>query len=121
MAVSEMEIPAWLPIVLLLGLLLLLITGIVSIVTLKGFTSEKGVSDETIGGVKPKTTVQVLVLGDIGRSPRMQYHTLSIAKHGGRVDLIGYVGSCTSSFQSLAPLNGFHQSLSHTQIFSRIP
>ncbi|KAH8680604.1 family 1 glycosyltransferase [Xylariales sp. PMI_506] len=35
-------------------------------------------------------SVQVLVLGDIGRSPRMQYHALSIAKHGGRVDLIGY-------------------------------
>ncbi|KAI4601126.1 mannosyltransferase [Pestalotiopsis sp. 9143b] len=32
----------------------------------------------------------VLVLGDIGRSPRMQYHALSIAKHGGSVDLIGY-------------------------------
>ena len=39
-------------------------------------------------------TVQVLVLGDIGRSPRMQYHALSIAKHGGRVQLIGYLGMC---------------------------
>ncbi|KAF9890147.1 mannosyltransferase [Aspergillus nanangensis] len=38
----------------------------------------------------PKTTVQVLVLGDIGRSPRMQYHALSIAKGGGTVDIIGY-------------------------------
>ena len=37
-------------------------------------------------------SVQVLVLGDIGRSPRMQYHALSIARHGGRVDLIGYHG-----------------------------
>ena len=37
-------------------------------------------------------TVQVVVLGDIGRSPRMQYHALSIAKHGGRVFLIGYQG-----------------------------
>ncbi|CAO2652241.1 Nn.00g005240.m01.CDS01 [Neocucurbitaria sp. VM-36] len=35
-------------------------------------------------------TVQVVVLGDIGRSPRMQYHALSIAKHGGRVFLVGY-------------------------------
>ncbi|TAQ86451.1 hypothetical protein B7494_g5227 [Chlorociboria aeruginascens] len=40
----------------------------------------------------PKVSVQVLVLGDIGRSPRMQYHAMSIAKHGGRVDLIGYHG-----------------------------
>lgn len=37
-----------------------------------------------------RTSVQVVVLGDIGRSPRMQYHAISIAKHGGRVDLIGY-------------------------------
>ncbi|KAM0328155.1 hypothetical protein ACHAQA_005561 [Verticillium albo-atrum] len=34
--------------------------------------------------------IQVLVLGDIGRSPRMQYHALSIVKNGGRVDLVGY-------------------------------
>ncbi|KAI2606983.1 glycosyltransferase family 33 protein [Hypoxylon fragiforme] len=38
-------------------------------------------------------SVQVLVLGDIGRSPRMQYHALSIARHGGSVDLIGYLES----------------------------
>ena len=37
-------------------------------------------------------SVQIVVLGDIGRSPRMQYHALSVAKHGGRVHLIGYVG-----------------------------
>ncbi|KAI1374011.1 glycosyltransferase family 33 protein [Hypoxylon crocopeplum] len=39
---------------------------------------------------KESVSVQVLVLGDIGRSPRMQYHALSVARHGGRVDLIGY-------------------------------
>lgn len=42
---------------------------------------------------EPKISVQVLVLGDIGRSPRMQYHAMSIAKHGGRVDVIGYQGA----------------------------
>jgi beta-1,4-mannosyltransferase len=41
---------------------------------------------------KQARTVQIVVLGDIGRSPRMQYHALSIAKHGGRVFLIGYQG-----------------------------
>jgi beta-1,4-mannosyltransferase len=45
---------------------------------------------------EPKVSVQVLVLGDIGRSPRMQYHAISIAKNGGRVDLIGYQGKETS-------------------------
>ncbi|PWW76119.1 hypothetical protein C7212DRAFT_352197 [Tuber magnatum] len=34
--------------------------------------------------------VVVVVLGDIGRSPRMQYHALSIAREGGLVDLVGY-------------------------------
>jgi beta-1,4-mannosyltransferase len=38
------------------------------------------------------TSVQVVVLGDIGRSPRMQYHALSLAKHGARVDVIGFKG-----------------------------
>lgn len=42
--------------------------------------------------LEPEISVQVLVLGDIGRSPRMQYHAMSIAKHGGRVDVIGYQG-----------------------------
>jgi beta-1,4-mannosyltransferase len=39
-----------------------------------------------------RVSVQILVLGDIGRSPRMQYHATSIAKHGGQVQLIGYCG-----------------------------
>ncbi|XXG99489.1 U4/U6.U5 snRNP associated protein [Hypoxylon texense] len=39
---------------------------------------------------KESVSVQVLVLGDIGRSPRMQYHALSVARHGGRADIIGY-------------------------------
>lgn len=41
---------------------------------------------------RPRPSVQILVLGDIGRSPRMQYHALSIARHGGQVVIIGYKG-----------------------------
>ncbi|KAH7031634.1 family 1 glycosyltransferase [Microdochium trichocladiopsis] len=41
-------------------------------------------------GSRQPVSVQILVLGDIGRSPRMQYHAISVAKHGGHVDLIGY-------------------------------
>ncbi|KAJ6261510.1 hypothetical protein Dda_4180 [Drechslerella dactyloides] len=37
-----------------------------------------------------KGRVAVLVLGDIGRSPRMQYHAISLANSGWGVDLIGY-------------------------------
>ncbi|KAH8820074.1 chitobiosyldiphosphodolichol beta-mannosyltransferase [Xylogone sp. PMI_703] len=52
-------------------------------------TAKAGDGSNTLR-TEPKISVQVLVLGDIGRSPRMQYHAMSIAKHGGRVDLIGY-------------------------------
>jgi len=38
-------------------------------------------------------SVQVVVLGDLGRSPRMQYHAISLAKSGARVDLIGFTGT----------------------------
>lgn len=34
--------------------------------------------------------VCVVVLGDIGRSPRMQYHSLSLAEAGYKVDIVGY-------------------------------
>ncbi|XP_028267577.1 chitobiosyldiphosphodolichol beta-mannosyltransferase [Parambassis ranga] len=33
----------------------------------------------------------VLVLGDIGRSPRMQYHALSLSKHGYHVTFVGFL------------------------------
>lgn len=35
----------------------------------------------------------IVVLGDIGRSPRMQYHAVSARQHNCDVDLIGYSGS----------------------------
>lgn len=35
-------------------------------------------------------SVCVVVLGDIGRSPRMQYHSLSLAEEGHKVDIVGY-------------------------------
>lgn len=64
------------------------------------FVDEKGqeIKVKTRDGKEPLRwkqgrTVQIVVLGDIGRSPRMQYHALSIAKHGGRVFLIGYQGT----------------------------
>lgn len=62
-----------------------LLTALVSFVMLlpTRYVKHSPVSKESV-------SVQVLVLGDIGRSPRMQYHALSIARHGGRVGLIGY-------------------------------
>jgi len=39
------------------------------------------------------TRVGVVVLGDLGRSPRMQYHVMSLISHGYEVDFIGYKGT----------------------------
>lgn len=40
----------------------------------------------------PKRNVVVVVLGDLGRSPRMQYHAVSLAKAGFTVSLVGGMG-----------------------------
>jgi len=40
-----------------------------------------------------KPNVLLLVLGDIGRSPRMQYHALSLAENNYHVDFVGYKGT----------------------------
>ncbi len=37
--------------------------------------------------------VAVVVLGDLGRSPRMQYHALALADSGMEVDVVAYAGS----------------------------
>lgn len=42
--------------------------------------------------LKREVSVQVVVLGDVGRSPRMQYHAVSLASKGARVDVVGFVG-----------------------------
>ncbi|XP_014370990.2 chitobiosyldiphosphodolichol beta-mannosyltransferase [Papilio machaon] len=42
---------------------------------------------------QPKKSVKIVVLGDIGRSPRMQYHALSLSDNGLKVNIIGYTDS----------------------------
>lgn len=37
-----------------------------------------------------KRTATLLVLGDVGRSPRMMYHADSLAKHGWETYVVGY-------------------------------
>lgn len=72
---------------------LVLISTIISLCLLL-LPSQYGAKVRTSDG-KSEIRVQVLVLGDIGRSPRMQYHALSIARHGGFVDLIGVLDKTT--------------------------
>ncbi|KAI9497282.1 hypothetical protein BDB00DRAFT_926141 [Zychaea mexicana] len=46
---------------------------------------------------RPRPIVQVVVLGDIGRSPRMRCHAVSLADAGCQVDLIGYTDTAPGS------------------------
>ncbi|KAI6134215.1 mannosyltransferase [Pisolithus croceorrhizus] len=68
---------------------------------------------------RPKhRSVAVLVLGDVGRSPRMMYHAESFAKLGFRTHLVGYKGSKpVSSLTSLPHVHVHH--LSEPPTFSR--
>jgi beta-1,4-mannosyltransferase len=42
---------------------------------------------------RQRIQVCVVVLGDVGRSPRMQYHALALASALAEVDVVGYAGS----------------------------
>lgn len=96
-----------------------IIFTLTSLVLLLLPASYGGDLDVLSAGSKRRVTVQILVLGDIGRSPRMQYHALSIAKHGGLVDLIGYQGECYKSFGSTV-LTSRVQNLNYIRISLQI-
>ncbi|KAJ8099941.1 hypothetical protein POJ06DRAFT_254960 [Lipomyces tetrasporus] len=49
--------------------------------------------------INPRKRAIALVLGDIGRSPRMQYHVLSLVETGFLVDFVGYTD--TAPLQSI--------------------
>ena len=68
---------------------MVIVFGVTSII-LYSLPSQYG---SLIGKKRSANRVQILVLGDIGRSPRMQYHALSIARHEAQVDIIGYLES----------------------------
>lgn len=44
-----------------------------------------------------KRRVAVIVLGDLGRSPRMQYHALSLCREGYDVEFVGYGGIASNT------------------------
>ena len=47
--------------------------------------------------VAGRKSICIVVLGDVGRSPRMQYHALSFIETGFSIELVGYSGKCISS------------------------
>lgn len=50
----------------------------------------------------------VIVIGDLGRSPRMQYHAVSLAAAGSDVDLIGLEGAAVVPAVSSSPRIAIH-------------
>jgi beta-1,4-mannosyltransferase len=84
-----MQTPTWLVIVLAV---VALVSFSVTIFLLPGEAYYDDTSLPSGERVRRRSRTQVLVLGDIGRSPRMQNHALSLARCGVAVDLIGYKG-----------------------------
>ncbi|PPQ98912.1 hypothetical protein CVT24_003543 [Panaeolus cyanescens] len=66
-------------------------------------------------------TVAILVLGDIGRSPRMMYHAKSFAEMGFVTDLIGYAGSKPIPALERLPRVRIHHIPQLPKICSRLP
>ena len=76
----------------------LAVVGMVPLLTILALVPHESYGDDDEKykygrAVRPKDRAHVLVLGDIGRSPRMQNQALSIARCDVDVDLIGYVES----------------------------
>lgn len=68
-------------------------------------SSQSGQAQETVEKSGPRHVV-VVVLGDVGRSPRMQYHAMSLASHGVRVTMIGYTGErCIRGIEESSMVN----------------
>ena len=88
--------PPW--IVLSLGLGCLLLFFFVLFLLPDDAYGEEDVRVYSEERIRARNRTHVLVLGDIGRSPRMQNHALSLAKKDIAVDLIGYTGRAHDSY-----------------------
>ena len=86
-----MEVPSW--VLITLALLALLFFYFIMFLLPDDAYGEEDTRVYSDGKIKARNRTHILVLGDIGRSPRMQNHALSIARHAVAVDVIGYVGT----------------------------
>lgn len=62
-----------------------------------------------ISRYRAKMRTVVIVIGDLGRSPRMQYHALSLAGAGHDVDLIGLEGAAVAPVVATNPRIHVHR------------
>lgn len=80
--------PAW----IFLGILVLLLFYLVMFMLPDDAYGEEDVKTFSEEKIKSRYRTHVVVLGDIGRSPRMQNHALALARRSAAVNLIGYTG-----------------------------
>ncbi|KAG7527547.1 hypothetical protein FFLO_06828 [Filobasidium floriforme] len=78
---------------MLTGLLLLLFIAVIPFLCVSSYLYLAWTNPRSLFASAKRKTAVVLVLGDVGRSPRMMYHTESLAKLGWETSLIGYRGS----------------------------
>jgi len=76
----------------------ILFAVVVGLLLLCAVRLRDGLSQQKMSGDR---SIVVLVLGDVGRSPRMQYHCLSLARLPANVALVGYRGElCVPAVRS---------------------
>ena len=78
---------------MLAGLLVLLLTAVIPALCVGSLLLLAWKNPQAIFAPARRKTSAILVLGDVGRSPRMMYHTESLAKLGWETSLIGYRGA----------------------------
>lgn len=77
---------------MLSSLLLLLLSVVLPVLGISSLLLLAWKNPRALFAPARRKTSAVLVLGDVGRSPRMMYHTESLAKLGWETSLIGYRG-----------------------------
>lgn len=75
-----------------LGVLVLILFYLVMFMLPDDAYGEEDVRTFSEEKIKSRYRTHVVVLGDIGRSPRMQNHALALARRSAAVNLIGYTG-----------------------------
>lgn len=83
---------------MLTGLLLLLFTAVIPFLCVSSYLYLAWTNPRSLFASAKRKTAVVLVLGDVGRSPRMMYHTESLAKLGWETSLIGSRGELCSGW-----------------------
>ena len=78
---------------MLAGLLVLLLTAVIPALCVGSLLLLTWKNPQALFARARRNTSAILVLGDVGRSPRMMYHTESLAKLGWETSLIGYRGA----------------------------